>query len=56
MKHQLGVKSRLRNQQNHPSELESQLKEDKQFNQNQHQPQLKMKIIIRLKQEAIIKN
>jgi hypothetical protein len=56
MKHQLNVMNKLHNQQKHLNELEYQIMVGKQFNQNLHQLQLMMKILIKVMMAVIIKN
>ena len=56
MKHPLDVKNKLHNQPNHQNEREYQKVVGKQFNQNQPQLRLMMKITIKLKLVVIVKN
>jgi hypothetical protein len=56
MKHQLSEANKLHNRQNHQSELEYQIMVGKQFNQNQHQLQLKKKKVTELMKVVTTKN
>jgi hypothetical protein len=55
-KHQLNEGNKLRNQPNHLNGREYQIMADKQFSQNQHQPQLMKKITVKLMPEVKVKN
>jgi hypothetical protein len=55
-KHQLDEGNKLRKQPNHLNGREYQIMADKQFSQNQHQPQLMKKITVKLMPEVKVKN
>ena len=56
MKHQQGEENKLRRQPNLLNVLEFPIEGGKQFIQNQHRPQLKMKTQVKLAKVVVIKN